>query len=122
MGPSEGYSQINVLERGKPQVAGCASIPGNWASFITVDVNKTELFSFLTDALNGYFNYGDKQLIITDGDAVLGKPLLLDSLALPLCCREKPDYHMMLHAAPQVTVPKKMIFICMVDTDVGVWL
>ena len=33
------------------RVVGGASIPGNWASFLRVDDNKTKLFSFLCGAL-----------------------------------------------------------------------
>ena len=51
-------------------------------------------FSFLSDAL-----YGDKQLVIIDGDAVVSKPLLSDASALSPCCHEEPDSCMMLQAA-----------------------
>jgi len=62
-------------------VAG-ASIPGNWASFLRVDDNKTELFSFLSGALLDSFQLADKQLVVMDRDAVLSKPPLLDTTSL----------------------------------------
>ena len=53
------------------RVVGGASIPGNWTSFPRVDENKTEVFSFLSGALLDSFQLADKQLVITDRDAVL---------------------------------------------------
>ena len=47
------------------RVVGGASIPGNWASFLRVDDNKTELFSFLSGALLDSFQLAGKQLVIT---------------------------------------------------------
>ena len=77
-----------------------ASIPGNWASFLRVDENKTELFSFLSGALLDSFQLADKQLVITDRDAILSKPSLLDTTGLLApCTHEEADSHMMLHAA-----------------------
>jgi len=78
---------------------GGASIPGNWASFLRVDDNKTELFSFLSGVLLDCFQLVDKQLVITDGDTVLSKLPLLDTTRLAPCTQEEADSHMMLHAA-----------------------
>jgi len=58
-----------MAKRGKGvrrRVVGGASIPGNWASVLRVDDNKTELFSFLSGALLGSFQLADKQLVITE--------------------------------------------------------
>jgi len=60
------------------------SIPGNWASFLRVDDNKTELFSFLSGTLLNSFQ-------LADGDAVLSKPLLLDTTQLAPCTHEEAD-------------------------------
>jgi len=47
---------------------------GNWSSFLRVDDNKTELFSFLSGALLDSFQIADKQLVIMEGDAVFWTP------------------------------------------------
>ncbi|KAG7164269.1 hypothetical protein Hamer_G003415, partial [Homarus americanus] len=44
-------------------------------NFLRVDSNKTELFKFLSDALLTWFDKEDKQLVITDGQTVLSKPV-----------------------------------------------
>ena len=66
-------------------MVGRASIPDNWASLLKIDDNKTELFSFLSGALLDSFQLADKQLVITDRDAVLSKPPLLDTTSLAQC-------------------------------------
>jgi len=43
------------------RVLSRASIPGNWASFLRVDDNKTELFSFLSGALLHSFQLAEMQ-------------------------------------------------------------
>ena len=71
------------------RVVGDASIPGNWASFLRVDDNKTELFSFRSGALLDSFQLAGKQLVITNRDAVLIKPPLLDTTSLAPCTQKK---------------------------------
>ena len=61
------------------------AISGNWLNFLRVDSNKTELFRFLSAALMEWFDQEDKQLVITDGEAVLSKPLLPDLISLAPC-------------------------------------
>ena len=57
------------------RVVAAAAKPGNWQNFLRVDSNKTELFMFLSAAVMEWFDQEDKQLVITDGEAVLRKPL-----------------------------------------------
>jgi len=97
-----------------------ASIPGNWTSFLIVDDNKTELFSFLSDALHHSFLLEEKPLVITDGDAVLSKPSLPDTSGLSPCSHEEADTRMMLHAAHAAHTGHNKITIRTVDTDVVV--
>jgi len=103
------------MERGRRRVVGGASIPGNWTSFLRVDDNKTELFSFLSGALLGSLQLAGKQLVITDRDAVLSKPPLLDTTGLAPCTHQEADSRMMLHAAH---AGHSKITIRTVDTDV----
>jgi len=76
-----------------------AMIPWNWASFLRVNENKTELFSFLSGILQESFQLADKELVITKGDDVLSKPPLLDTSALAPCNHKEANSHIMLHAA-----------------------
>jgi len=101
-------------------VGGSTIPPGNWASFLRVDENKTELFNFLSDILYDSFQLADKELVITKGDDVLTKPPLLDTSALSPCNHEEADTRIMLHAAHAAHNGHKKILICTVDTDVVV--
>ena len=73
-----------------------ATIPRNWAGFLRVDENKTELLSFLSGI---FHELAVKELVITKGDDVLSKPPLLDTSALASCNHEESDSRTMLHAA-----------------------
>ncbi|KAJ8395934.1 hypothetical protein AAFF_G00026420 [Aldrovandia affinis] len=103
------------------RVVAAAAIPGNWQNFLRVDSNKTELFRFLSAALMEWFDQEDKQLVITDGEAVLSKPLLPDltSLTAP-CNHEEADSRMLLHASHAGQHGHHAILIWTVDTDVVV--
>jgi hypothetical protein len=85
-----------------------------------VDDNKTELFSFLSGALHDAFQLAEKQLVITDGDAVLSKPPLVDTTRLAPCNHEEADTRLMLHAAHAAHAGHSKIIIRTVDTDVVV--
>ena len=103
------------------RVVGGASIPGNWASFLRVDENKTKLFSFLSGALLDSFQLAEKQLVIRNRDAVLSKPPLLDNTSLAPCTQEEADSRMILHAAHAAHAGhSSKITIRTVDTDVVV--
>ena len=43
--------------------------PGNWESFLRVDENKTELFSFLADEIGKMPS--QRQIVIIKGDSVV---------------------------------------------------
>ncbi|KAL8586163.1 hypothetical protein ACOMHN_057725 [Nucella lapillus] len=62
----------------------------------------------------------DKQLFITDGEAVLSKPLLPDQTSLAPCNHEEADSRMLLHASHAAHHGHHAIFIRTVDTDVVV--
>ena len=81
------------------RVVGAAAIPGDWQNVLRVDTNKTELFKFLSEAIFKWFDQDDKQLVITDGEAVLSKPPLLDVALLAPCSHEETDSRMLLHVS-----------------------
>ncbi|KAG7163101.1 hypothetical protein Hamer_G002176 [Homarus americanus] len=94
-------------------VVGSATIPRNWQNFLRVDSNKTELFKFL-------FDKEDKQLVITDGQAVLSKPVLPDLASIAPCNHEEADSHMLQHTSHAAQYGHHKILIQTVDTDVVV--
>ena len=102
------------------RVVAAAAIPGNWQNFLRVDSNKTELFRFLSAALMEWFDREAKQLVITDGEAVLIKPLLPDLTSLAPCNHEEADSRMLLHASHAAQHGHHAILIWTVDTDVVV--
>lgn len=52
-------------------VTGTALLPGNWHTFLHVDMNKEELFSFLPKLVMESINVPEKQLVATDGEQVI---------------------------------------------------
>ena len=109
----EGYSKSQARKRGEKTGSGGAKIPGNWTSFLRVDENKTELFSFLFGVLHDSFQLADKELVITEGDDVVSKPPLLDTTALSPCNHEEADIRMLhaAHAALVRTLEEKVIVL-----------
>ena len=102
------------------RVVAAAAIPGNWQNLLRVDSNKTELCRFLSAALMERFDQEDKQLIISDGEAVLSKPLLPNLTSLTPCNHEEADSQMLLHASHTAQHGHHAILIRTVDTDVVV--
>ena len=102
------------------RVVGAAAIPGNWQNFLRVDTNKTEQFKFLSQAIFTWFDQDDRQLVITDGEAVLSKPPLLDLALLAPCSHEEADSRMLLHVSHAANHGHHKILIKTVDTDVVV--
>ena len=76
------------------RVVSGALIPGNWKDFLRVDSNKTDLFQFLSHTLIDSFNLKEKQLVITDGESVLSKPLLDDFHSISPWMHEEADTRM----------------------------
>ena len=101
-------------------VVGATAIPGNWQNFLRVDTNKTELFKYLSQAIFTWFDQDDKQLVITDGEAILSKPPLLDLALLVPCSHEEADSRMLLHVSHAANHGHHKILIKTVDTAVVV--
>ena len=89
---------------------------------LRVDSNKTELFTFLSDALLRWLDVvlEDKQLVVTDDVAVLSKPPLADLSSISPCTHEEADTRMLLHVAHAAQHGHQRIMIQTVDTDVVV--
>jgi len=67
-----------------------------------------------------WFNQEDKQLVITNGEAVLNKPVLPDLTSLVPFNQEAADTRMLLHASHAAQHGHHSILIRTVDTDVVV--
>jgi len=85
-----------------------------------IDENKTELLSFLSGVLHDSIQLADKEIVVTEGDDVLSKPLLMDTSALAACNHEEAISDITLHAARAAHSRHKKILIRTVDTDVVV--
>jgi len=94
----EGYSKSQV-EKGGEKTSGAWVVqqsPGTGpASSESTEQNR----SFLSGVLHESFQLAEKQLVITKGDDVLSKPLLLDTSALAPCNHKEANSRIMLHAA-----------------------
>ena len=100
--------------------AQSATIPGNWQNFLREDLNKKELFSFLSKSLIQSFIEATKELVVTDGEQVLYVPSQNDLHLLSPCSHEEADMHMLLHVAHAAQHGQQRIIIRTVDTDVVV--
>ena len=110
-------------KRGKgvrQRVANSAPIPRNWKTFLCVDLNKKELFSFLSKALIEVCKHDGKELVVTDGDEVLCVPHQLDAHLIAPCSHEEADSRMMLHVVHAAQQGHHQMLVRTVDTDVVV--
>ena len=87
-------------QRGKGvrrRVVDSAVIPGNWQSFLRVDSNKVELFSYLSTMLAESVQEEGKELVVTDGEQVICVPQQEDVNSLAPCNQEEADTRTMLN-------------------------
>lgn len=101
-------------------VACDVPIPRNWQAFLRTDMNKTELFSFLSTAASKMHLEPGKQLIATLDQKVITVPVLHDVTRLSPCSHEEADTRLILHAAHAAQGGVKRLLIRSVDTDVVV--
>ena len=109
-------------KRGKgirQRVVASARIPRNWNNFLHVDLNKEELFSFLSKTLVESVKH-QKELVVTDGMQVLCVPAQQDVHLLAPCSHEEADSRMMLHVQHAAQHGHHQILVRTVDTDVVV--
>lgn len=91
-------------------------IPSNWAGFLRVDGNKTQLFSFLAQSVLTITT--DKLIVKTQGPIVLSNHPM-DQTDLAPCSHEEADTRLMVHLADGAKAHKRFL-IRTVDTDVVV--
>ena len=87
--------------------------------FLRVDLNKQELFSFLSRTLAESVKH-QKELVVTEGMQVLCVPAQQDAHLLAPCSHEEADSRMMLHVQHAAQHVHHQILVRTVDTDVVV--
>ena len=110
-------------KRGKgirQRVTASARIPKNWQNFLRTDLNKQELFSFLSNTLVNSINEVQKELVVTEERQVLCVPAQKDVNQLAPCSHEEADSRMMLHVHHASKHGHNRILVRTVDTDVVV--
>ena len=100
-------------------VISSARILKNWQIFLRVDLNKQELFSFLSKTLTESVEH-QKELVVTDRMQVLCMPAQQDTHLLAPCKHEEADSCMMLHVQHAAQHGHHQILVRTVDTDVVV--
>ena len=102
----------------RQKVLPSAKIPRNWASFLRVNENKTELFQLLAKKATEVQVEG-KQIVSTFGGNVLCMPEK-DVKGLEPCSQEEADSRIMLHVLDAAQDGNHKLLIRTADTDVVV--
>jgi len=84
-------------------VVSTAVIPQNWQIFLRIDPNKNEQFNFLYAMLVQSFQNERRELVVTDGEVVIGLLRQVDESSLTPCGHEEADTRIMLHVTPAAT-------------------
>ena len=100
------------------RVLPTTKIPGNWQSFLRLDENKRELFSFLANEVTK--EETEKLIISTVSSSVIMNRSFDNVSTLYLLNHEEADTCMLLHAANTSQSGMENVMIHTVDTDVVV--
>ena len=105
----------------RQRVLSTSPIPTNWESFLRLEENKDELFSFLSECMKSY-NASGKVIVSTQGELVntAGHIALQDIETLQPCSHEEADTRIILHVLHCAKQGYKRISIRTVDTDIVV--
>lgn len=101
----------------RKRVGPTHTMPKNWKSFLCVDENKSELFSFLSQKLV-HLETKEKQIYATHEREVLSTDAITDTSYMAPCSHEEADTRMFLHLADAARSGLKRAIIRTVDTDV----
>ena len=102
------------------RVTFATKIPGNWAAFLRVDLNKQELFGEFAKILELLELPEGKQLFTTILDKCLSTPLDADVSALSPCTQDEADSRIFLHVAAAASCGHRQVIVRTVDSDVVV--
>eukprot|EP00745_Piridium_sociabile_P029611 TRINITY_DN48831_c1_g1_i5.p1 TRINITY_DN48831_c1_g1~~TRINITY_DN48831_c1_g1_i5.p1 ORF type:complete len:333 (-),score=65.80 TRINITY_DN48831_c1_g1_i5:455-1453(-) len=95
-------------------------IPGNWAAFLRVDLNKQELFVEMTKNLKLITLPQGKQLFSTILGDCASSSTGADVGAVAPCTHEEADTRMFLHVAAAASAGHRRVIVRTTDSDVVV--
>ncbi|KAJ8368254.1 hypothetical protein SKAU_G00082820 [Synaphobranchus kaupii] len=95
-------------------------VPGNWASFLRVDLNKQELFMELAKSLALMALPQGKELYTNMLEDCLSSPDGLDTNLLAPCTHEEADTRIFLHVAAATRAGHRQLIVRSSDSDVVV--
>ena len=101
------------------KVSGSTKIPGNWKKFLGDQMNKKELFAFLTSKIESFSWPPTKSVCVTSGQAVSACGL---SVPMDDCNHEEADTRIMVHIQHALEHGAETVLVRTVDTDVVVIL
>ena len=105
------------------KVSGSTKIPGNWKNFLGDQMNKKELFAFLTSKIESKmesFSWPPtKSVCVTSGQAVSACGL---SVPMDDCNHQEADTRIMVHIRHALEHGAETVLVRTVDTDVVVIL
>ena len=101
------------------KVSGSTKIPGNWKNFLGDQMNKKELFAFLTSKIESFSWPPTKSVCVTSGQAVSACGLFVP---MDDCNDEEADTRIMVHIRHALEHGAETVLVRTVDTDVVVIL
>ena len=109
-------------KRGKGErrkVSGPTKLPGNFQDFLRDNINKMELFHFLTSKIEKHSWCQDKDIYATSGPNVVSVGF---SNPMETCNHEEADTRLIVHIFHALEQGQKSFLVRTVDTDVTVIL
>ncbi|CAJ1069732.1 uncharacterized protein LOC127373053 [Xyrichtys novacula] len=95
-------------------------VPGNWAAFLRVDLNKQELFVELAKSLKHMTFPQGKELFTTIRDGCVTSTAGINTNALAPCTQEEADTRLFLHVAAATLAGHRRVMVRSSDSDVVV--
>ncbi|XP_051797479.1 uncharacterized protein LOC127531687 [Acanthochromis polyacanthus] len=102
------------------RVALSAKVPGNWASFLRVDLNKKELFMELAKSLTLRTLPQGRELFTTMLEDCLSSPASTDTDALAPCTHKEADTRIFIYVAAAAVAGHRRVIVRSSDSDVVV--
>ena len=102
------------------RVTFATKIPGNWAAFLRVDLNKEELFVEIANNLALLQLPDGKQLFTTILDKCTSSPPEADITTVSPCTQEEADSRIFLHVAAAASCGHRHVIVRTTDSDVVV--
>ena len=101
------------------KVSGATKLPTKWMDFLRDPLNKSELFSFLSDKIKATTWAAEKLVFVTEGTAVAS---IGTTDTMGQCSHEEADTRIIVHLIHALKLGGRRIQVRTVDTDVVVIL